>query len=285
MTTATLTNKETPASTETGSPTDSEMASLFYGSEKEKSADTRKTPSGAPAETETGSAATSEKTPAASTDPVKGSESAKGAAESKESKESKETKGESKGDEGGHRAAAARLGNEVKDLAAKLNDVVEENKVLKAKIEGTYKEPEKPTAKQIEDQAEFVGRERASRIEADRVHGAAVVKENIYDKDSPYEKLVKAKPWIQHQIIVHPQPTVEAMRVLAQETFYATYGEDPTQWVSKIEAELKPKLLEELKQQTQKPPTGQDPPSVTESRGSGGPSKERSIVDVFYGKS
>ncbi len=283
MTTATL-EKETPAPATTDSPKKpiGDYASVFYGTESASKADTQEdSQTSTPATSETGSAATSEKTPAASTETAKVDDSAKGTAETKES--TKESTNEGKGD--GHQAAARRLGNEVKELSSKLNALVDENAVLRAKIDGTYQEPAKPTPEQIRDQAEFLGREKASRVEAERVHGATVVKEQIYDPGSAYEVLVKAKPWLQARVMRHPQPTVEAMRVLAEESFIAKYGDDPTQWASKLEAELKPKLLDEFKQQAQLPPIGKEPPTVSETRGSGGGStKERSMVDIFYGK-
>lgn len=274
MTTATVEKTETDAPTTTDSPKEADIVSVFYGSEKDAAVDTQPAPKDSPATSETGSTATSEKASAVSTEKAKTEDAAAGTAEKKE---------ETKGDEGGHQSAARRLGNEVKAIKTQLETVLEENKVLQAKVDGTYKEPEKPTPQQIEDHAEFIGREKASRTEAERVYGAPTVKESIYDPGSTYEVLVGEKPWLQRRVMAHPQPTLEAMRILDEQVFVKKYGEDPKQWVTKIEAELKPKLLEEFKQQTQLPPTGKEPPTVSETRGSGGPVKERSIVDVFYG--
>lgn len=278
MTTATVEKTETDAPITTDSPPKVEdVVSVFYGPEKDAAVDTQPAPKNSPATSETGSTATSEKASAVSTEKAKTEDSAAGTAEKKD--ETKETKG----DEGGHQSAARRLGNEVKAIKTQLDTVLEENKVLQAKVDGTYKEPEKPTPQQIEQHAEFIGREKASRTEAERLYGAPAVKEHIYDPGSTYEVLVREKPWLQRRVMAHPQPTLEAMRILDEQVFVKKYGDDPKQWVSKIEAELEPKLLEKFKQQTQLPPTGKEPPTVSETRGSSVTRKERSIEDVFYG--
>jgi hypothetical protein len=156
--------------------------------------------------------------------------------------------------------------------------------VLKAKADGTYQEPVQPTSEEVATRAEFKGRETASRAIAEGQYGADIIQTQIYDEGSTYKTLVSAQPWLHARVARSPQPTVEAMKVLKEQEFLKTYGDDPTQWVSKIEAELRPKILDEFKKQTATPVTGAPAPSVTEARGSGGLAKERSLADVFYGK-
>lgn len=187
-------------------------------------------------------------------------------------------------DEKGHAAAARRLGSEVATLKRELQAVADDNRVLKAKLDGTYEEPTAPTAADVEMRAEFKGRETASRAVADGLYGAEVVQAQVYDDASPYKTLVQAQPWLHVRVAKSAQPTVEAMRVLKEQEFLAKYGTDATQWVSKIEAELKPKMLDEFKKQSVTPVTGRQAPSVTEARGSGGTAREKSLEDLFYGK-
>ena len=195
-----------------------------------------------------------------------------------------ETK-EKPADDKGHAAAARRLGQEVASLKQETARLVEENRILTAKANGTYEEPHAPTSEQVEARAEFRGRETASRAVADGLFGEEVVKTRIYDEGSEYQQLVTEQPWLHARVVKAAQPAVEAMRVLQEQAFLAQYGTDATQWVSKIEAELTPKLLEKFKTQAATPMTGHAAPTVTEARGAGGPARERSLEETFYGKS
>jgi hypothetical protein len=194
-----------------------------------------------------------------------------------------ETK-EKPADDKGHVAAARRLGQEVASLKQETARLAEENRILKAKADGTYEEPQAPTSEQVEARAEFRGRETASRAVADGLFGAEVVKTRIYDEGSEYQQLITEQPWLHARVVKAAQPAVEAMRVLNEQAFLAQYGTDATQWVSKIEAELTPKLLEKFKTQAATPMTGHAAPTVTEARGAGGSARERSLEETFYGK-
>ena len=187
-------------------------------------------------------------------------------------------------DDKGHVAAARRLGQEVASLKQDTARLAEENRILKAKVDGTYEEPQAPTADEVERRAEFRGRETASRAVADGLFGAEVITARIYDEGSDYQQLVAAQPWLHARVVKAAQPAVEAMRILHEQAFAAQYGTDATQWVSKIEAELTPKLLEKFKTQAATPLTGRSAPSVTEARGAGGSARERSLEETFYGK-
>lgn len=187
-------------------------------------------------------------------------------------------------EEKGHAAAARRLGSEVADLKRTTAALAEENRVLTAKLAGTYEEPVQPTTPELEARAEFKGRETASRAVAEGLFGAEAVQTQVYDDESPYKRLVQAQPWLHVRVAKSAQPTVEAMRVLEEQAFLAKYGTDVRQWVTKIEAELKPKILDDLKRQSVTPLIGKQAPSVTEARGSGGPVRSKSLEDLFYGK-
>jgi len=200
-------------------------------------------------------------------------------------------KGESKKDEGGHMAAARRLGQEVADLKRDFAAMVEENRILKAKLEGTYEEPPKDTPEQAVERAEFKGRETAAREIAIGLYGKEALEAKVYGPDSEFKKLVEeemkqanGRSWSYLEVRNHPQPPVAAMRVIARREFTQKYGDDPVKWVEKIQAELEPKILEKFKTQAATPVTGTSAPSVTEARGSGGRASKQSIEEMFYGK-
>jgi hypothetical protein len=185
---------------------------------------------------------------------------------------------------GEQRAANGRLGREVAEFKQKLRQIEEDNKLLKSKLDGTYREPEPPTPEQIAQQAEFRGREQASRVVADQRFGAETVTNRLFAEDSPYQAMLKAEPWQLQRALHSPQPVVQAMLSLAEYEFRQAYGDDPTQWAAKIEAELRPKVLEEFKTQASRPMTGQPVPTVSDGRGMTGSSRTKTIEELFYGR-
>lgn len=272
MSTATLPAEPTTTPT-TPVPVEPDLVSMFYDKTvpvTEPVVDESVVPSPVP---EPGPAALPEKDVAASTETARIETPPVGT-------ETKEKPAEDKG----HVAAARRLGSEVAALKQEFKVMAEENRVLKAKLDGTYEAPAEPTAPEIEARAEFKGRETASRAVAEGMFGVEAVQTQVYDDESPYKQLVQTQPWLHARVAKSPQPTVEAMRVLKEQAFLAKYGTDATQWVSKIEAELKPKIMEEFKKQSVVPVVGKQAPSVTEARGSGGTAKAKSLEDLFYGK-
>lgn len=198
----------------------------------------------------------------------------------------KEAETEKAKDEDGHRQAARRLGKQVRDLEAKMDQLAEENKVLQAKLDGTYEEPQGPTPEQLRARAEFEGREVASREVANQRYGEEKVAERIYAKDSELNQIRSEQPWIDHRIAMSSQPTLEAWNILEEHAFKAKYGNDPSSWRDKILAEAKPVLMEEFKKTLHAPPTGAPAPSVTTARGDGGPTQRpKTLAELMYGKS
>ena len=259
------------ATEQTATPKD--LSAVFY--DEPETAPVIDTPP-APVE-EPGPAATPEAS-AASTETAKQNESPKGP-------ETKEK------DEGGHRAAAGRLGQEVADLKRDFAVMAEENRVLKAKLDGTYQEPPKETQEEAVARAEFKGREAASREVAVGLYGKEALEREVYGDGSTFKQLVKeemeqskGKSWTYLEVVNSPQPPIAAMRVIARREFTKKYGDDPAQWVEKISAELEPKILEKFKTQAAVPVTGTPAPTVSEARGSGGRAREKSIESMFYGE-
>ena len=284
MTTATIV-QETPAPvTPTAQPIE-DLPSVFYGPPAKTVLPT------VPAVSPTSSDAGPTATPLASAvspdtiAPVLPTEKAAETSLEKPAEKAGEKAMEKVESETGHKAAARRLGQEVSELKRGVAALTEENRVLKAKMEGTYEDPPKPTQQEMEDRAEFRGRETASRVVAEATFGVEAVKTQVYDDDSPYKQLVQTQPWLHARVARHPQPAMEAMRVLKEQEFLTTYGPDVTQWVAKIEAELTPRLLKDLETKATIPVTGAPAPTVTRARGSGGTTqKVRSAEELFYGK-
>ncbi len=284
MTTATSDRLDTaPAPSE--APTNSDLASLFYGSPKAPAADLPKSEHAPTPPSEPGPSVSAGEQPTDSSEKANAPPTGKAEEQVAEKEAGK--------DEGGHQAAARKLGRQVKDLETQLTErderlaaLSEEVRILKAKADGTYQEPKAPTAEEIRQKAIFDERERHSRTVAQELYGRDVVKKAIYDDGSAYEALVKRKPWLQLEVMRHESPTVRGMQLLALEDFTAHYGDDPGKWIEKIVAEVKPKLFEEFKSHTTATPVGREAPSVSDGRGSGeSQPRQRSMADLFYGPS
>lgn len=282
-----LEKPDTSASSASTAPTSAEFASAFYGPADGAAKDLQ-TGSGQPTAKD---AAGSSASPKATADPTK--TEAKATPEGTATPKAEEEKSAGTTPESGHAVAARRLGNQVKDLTAQLEAAQAQVQTLAAKLDGTYEEPKAPDPKQLEAVANFKGRETASRQLAIDRYGEDVVREKVYGvgkdgKDLPdgseYMHLVKAEPWVQLDVREHPQPTMRAMQLLELRAFKDKYGDDPAQWIDKIKAEITPLVLEDFKRETAQVPVGSEPPTVTGSRGSGGPEqRERSLEDIFYG--
>lgn len=246
------------------------LSDVFYGSPSpvSKEAPTEQPSSTPPAETGTATPPQEIVAPAAEVKPVA----------------PKEAEPEKAKDEEGHRQAARRLGKQVHELQAQMQSLAEENKVLKAKIDGTYEEPQGPTPEEIAARATFEGRELASRELAEQKYGKDKVDERIYAPGSELRQLLAEQPWQELRIARSHQPTLECWNILEEQTFRAKYGNDPSQWAVKIIEEARPKLAEELRKTISAPVVGTPAPTVTQARGSGGPARrELSLSDVFYG--
>jgi hypothetical protein len=196
----------------------------------------------------------------------------------------KDAEAEKASNEDGHRQAARRLGKQVRDLEAKMAQLADENKILTAKLDGTYEEPQGPTPEQVQARAEFVGRERASLEVARQRYGEEKVYERIYANDSPFVQLSESQPWVNARVAMSPQPALEAWNILEEHAFKTKYGNDPSEWKAKILAESRPLIIEEFKKTLHVPPTGAPAPSVTQARGDGGPSQRpKTLAELMYG--
>ena len=183
-----------------------------------------------------------------------------------------------------HRQKARLLGKQVHELKTHVDQLAEENRILKARLDGTYEEPQDPTPEQIQMRAKFAGLELASREIANQRYGEEAVNERIYAKDSDLNKLREECPWMDARISVSHQPTVEAWNILEEHAFKQKYGADPSAWKTKILAEARPAMLEELRKTLQVTPIGGPAPTVTQARGDGGPTQQpKTLAQLMYG--
>lgn len=188
-----------------------------------------------------------------------------------------------------HRQAARKLGKQVQELQAQLEQLAEDNRILKAKADGTYEEPTGPTPEEIEKRAIFKGRELASIELAVTKFGKEKVQERIYDPGCELHQFLgqqkaEGQSWCEQRIAESLQPTIEAWTILEEHAFKQKYGNDPSQWAAKIIADAKPALQEEWKKTLSAPVVGTPAPTVTQARGDGGPpTRVKSITELFYG--
>lgn len=192
-----------------------------------------------------------------------------------------------------HASAARRLGNQVKELTAQLNEALAKIKSLEAKQNGEEVPSTEPTPEEIAARENFRGREMASRELAFQLYGEDTIKQRVYgllpdgkevEGGGDFANLVKAKPWIHLEVKEHPHPTIAAYRALLRQEWMDRYGEDPSKWEQLVIEKVKPKLLDDLRRQLSAKPTGEAGPSITNARGAGMPAKPRSIEEIFYGK-
>lgn len=280
MTTAAV--AQTPVNTDAPAESSANLADLFYDTAPKADTSEAKqdsTPAQAQ-DTETASADKADATPPATakTEPVA------------QADEKKDEKVEAQPDERETQlknqiAANRRLGKEKADLEKRLGDMHAKLEEIEAKANGTWQEKPKPSAEQVAREADFRGREKATRPIAEKEFGAEAVEAAIYGKDAAFTALTDKKPWLLVEVSESAQPPLSAMKILQREQFIEQYGDDPRTWATQIIDAAKPKLFEEFKKQLEKQPVGKDVPTVSTARNAGGagaPRREQRIADLIY---
>jgi len=117
---------------------------------------------------------------------------------------------------------------------------------IEKKIDGTYEPPATPSTEQLAYDAEMRGKIRASHRAAVRKHGEDFVMNNVWLPESPYMKLQTANPRIAERVMASDDPVQEALDVLAEEEDAKKYGRTSEEWKKAMEAELKPKITQEV---------------------------------------
>lgn len=158
--------------------------------------------------------------------------------------------------------AISRIGNENKELKRELD-------IMKAKIEGTYEEPVKPSPDDEKALADFQGRERADMRAAVGMYGAEVIQDSLYADNNPYLQLIKDEPWWHQRVMSSPNPVQEAMTILSERRLVKELGSDLDKAKTKLAEEMKPKLLEEITSKERVVTTGKTPPSLSSVRTAG----------------
>jgi hypothetical protein len=134
------------------------------------------------------------------------------------------------------RLAAER---EAQELKARLERIEQ-------KLDGTYKEPDLPSAEQVAANADVTGRIRASHKAAVRQYGLNFVMETVWNKDSPYQELQARDPRIRDRVMNAEDPVLEAIDAVNEDRDGEKYGRTPKEIRERMEAELAPKLKQEI---------------------------------------
>lgn len=194
------------------------------------------------------------------------------------------------------RAANRRLGRERDERDAQITSLRQEMQELRAKLDGTYEEPPKPTPEQIEEAARFQARVESSIERAVTIWPEEVVKKRASGDGSEFTQMVSEESQggkLPSESLIRvrksKQPAIEAMYVVGERDFREKYGSDPFQWeakiAAKVEAELRPKITNELKKTMTAQPTGAPVPSIGEGRSArrSDSTKPKDLVDLLYG--
>lgn len=116
---------------------------------------------------------------------------------------------------------------------------------IEAKLDGTYVEPAHPSTEQLTADADVKGRIRASHKAAVRQYGEKFVMETVWNQDAPYQELQR-DPRIKARVMEAEDPVGEALAVVKEHQDGLKYGRTPEEIRKNIEAELAPKLKQEI---------------------------------------
>lgn len=119
-------------------------------------------------------------------------------------------------------------------------------KRIEAKLDGTYEEPTAPSTEQVATDADTKGRIRASHKAAVRQYGEAFVMETVWNPDSPYQELQAKSPAIRARVMEADDPVLEAIAVVKEHQDAQKYGRTPEEIRKRMEAELVPKLKQDI---------------------------------------
>ena len=119
-------------------------------------------------------------------------------------------------------------------------------KRIEAKLDGTYEEPTAPSTEQIRADADVTGRIKASHKAAVRQYGEPFVMETVWNQDSPYQELQARDPRIRARVMEADDPVLEAIAAVKEYQDGQKYGRTPEEIRKKLEAELAPKLKQDI---------------------------------------
>ena len=142
---------------------------------------------------------------------------------------------------------ATKINQQNEEWKTKFSKMESEFKVLQAKADGTYDENAAPKVDPVE-LAKLQERTKISKAIAEKVYGFELVKELVFDEDSPYRALEQMDPMVKAKVFNSEEPVMEAIRQLKWKTMTDKYGQDPDEVVEKLREELKAELVDAFKQ-------------------------------------
>ena len=142
--------------------------------------------------------------------------------------------------------ANLRLGQENADLKRTLESLRMQNERIEKKLDGTYEDPPPLSTDAIVADADIKGRIRASHHAAVRQYGKEFVMQTVWNADSPYQELQAADPRLRARVMEADDPVLEAIAVVKEQQDGEKYGRTPEEIRKRMEAELAPKLKQEL---------------------------------------
>lgn len=117
---------------------------------------------------------------------------------------------------------------------------------IEKKIDGTHEEPKSPSPEQATAEADTKGRIRASHHAAVRQYGQDFVMSTVWATDSPYQELQANSPAIRARVMEAEDPVLEAIAVVKEHQDGLKYGRTPEEIRKKMEAELTPKITQDI---------------------------------------
>mgnify|MGYP001598676249 FL=1 len=164
---------------------------------------------------------------------------------------------------------ATKINQQNEEWKAKFSKMESEFKVLQAKADGTYDENAAPKVDPVE-LAKLQERTKISKAIAEKVYGHELVKELVFDEDSPYRALEQMDPMVKAKVFNSEEPVMEAIRQLKWKKMVDQYGQDPDEIVEKLREELKAELVEAFKQKGRSKRTIEDVDGLSGMNGGDG---------------
>lgn len=128
-----------------------------------------------------------------------------------------------------------------------------EVKQLKQQIEDPYGEQGEiaPSPEEIQADADYKGREKASFATAKEKYGEKYIIENIEAPDSKFQQLWKENPLISIRVNNSETPYLEAVNILKEEEFFSEHGREPESIKASIRKGIESDIRKEVTKEFQ----------------------------------
>ena len=126
-------------------------------------------------------------------------------------------------------------------------------KQLEQQIEDPYSEPSEiaPSPEEVQADADYKGREKASFVIAKEKYGEKYIIDNIEAPDGPFQQLRKGNPLIDIRTDNSETPFLEAIKILKEEEFFSQYGREPENIKASIRKEIESDIRKEVTKEFQ----------------------------------